>query len=139
MNFNETTQIGNFLVTKQAANGNNYLKVQTVSNTWTITWHESTDIYHIIDSELNASEDINQAIHVFIINLYLFSTTMDAQLIQDQINIIANHFQRIIDNIHNQNKEEQDQEERESQTIIQQEKIFHELKQYVQDTPLSFP
>ena len=80
---------------------------------------------------MEPDEEIQQGIHIFLINLYVFSTQLENELLKDEIEIISRYTDRTLKKQVRDNNDNNDVDA----AILSIEQTIHQLKQTAPPIP----
>lgn len=95
MEYGKKIELGGFRLLKYKKDEMSFIKVSTLSGNWAMEWREDTLVYHCFDSEL--SEDNMEALKVIVVNSFMVSSFLDAEM-QHSVLIAAKEYRdRIVE------------------------------------------
>ena len=95
MEYGKKIELGGFRLLKYKKDEMSFIKVSNLMGNWAMEWREDTLVYHCFDSEL--SEDNMEALKVMVVNAFMVSSFLDAEM-QHSVLIAAKEYsERIIE------------------------------------------
>lgn len=95
MEYGKKIELGGFRLLKYKKDEMSFIKVSTLMGNWAMEWREDTLVYHCFDSEL--SEDNMEALKVMVVNAFMVSSFLDAEM-QHSVLIAAKEYsERIVE------------------------------------------
>ena len=89
MEYGKKIELGGFRLLKYKKDEMSFIKVSTLMGNWAMEWREDTLVYHCFDSEL--SEDNMEALKVMVVNAFMVSSFLDAEM-QHSVLIAAKEY-----------------------------------------------
>lgn len=118
MDYGKKEKFGGFNILKYKKDDMSFIKVSTIMGNWSIEYREDSSMFHFLNA--NLEEDQRDALHVLLVNAFMVSNFVDAEL-QHSVMLAAGEFEKRV----NESAEEVSEEE--DQKILNEERTSHEF------------
>lgn len=118
MDYGKKERLGGFNVLKYKKDDMSFIKVSVVMGNWAVEYREDSSMFHFLNADLE--EDQRDALHVLLVNAFMVSNFVDAEL-QHSVMLAAGEFEKRVNEAAEEVSEEEDQK------ILEEERISHEI------------
>ena len=119
MEYGKKIMVGGFNVLKVKKDDISFIKVSSIMGNWAVEYREDTLMYHCLDDE-EVPEDGKRALGVMIVNAFMASTIVDAELQRDILDAAGRLQERM-------NMSAESVSDEEDAEILSQMKTEHEM------------